>query len=175
MSERVLNVPSAPGPSAEEEQANPGTVVLLASVAALGGFLFGYDSAVINGAVAAIGTQFNASSGALGLTVSSALLGAAAGALGAGKVADKYGRLFAMRLAAVLFVISALGSGIANSLVVLSIFRVIGGVAVGIASVIAPAYIAEIAPAAIRGVSSISPRRSSPSRSSTAGGAGRCS
>ncbi len=151
MSERVLNVPSAPGPSAEEEQANPGTVVLLASVAALGGFLFGYDSAVINGAVAAIGTQFNASSGALGLTVSSALLGAAAGALGAGKVADKYGRLFAMRLAAVLFVISALGSGIANSLVVLSIFRVIGGVAVGIASVIAPAYIAEIAPAAIRG------------------------
>lgn len=120
-------------------------------MAALGGFLFGYDSAVINGAVTAIGAQFHASAATLGLTVSSALVGAAAGALGAGRVADAYGRLAAMRLAAALFVISAVGSGLANSLFVLAVFRIVGGVAVGIASVIAPAYIAEIAPADIRG------------------------
>jgi SP family sugar:H+ symporter-like MFS transporter len=141
-------------PTVEESHAappQPGAVVLLASVAALGGFLFGYDSAVINGAVSAIGAQFSAGPGPLGLTVSAALLGAAGGALTAGRVADHYGRLYAMRLAALLFLISAIGSGLANSLLVLAIFRVVGGVAVGIASVIAPAYIAEIAPAAIRG------------------------
>jgi SP family sugar:H+ symporter-like MFS transporter len=135
----------------ESEKPQPGAVVLLASVAALGGFLFGYDSAVINGAVTAIGAQFSAGATALGLTVSAALLGAAAGAITAGRVADHYGRLYAMRLAAILFVISAIGSGVANSLLVLAIFRIVGGVAVGIASVIAPAYIAEIAPAAMRG------------------------
>jgi SP family sugar:H+ symporter-like MFS transporter len=128
-----------------------GTAVLLASVAALGGFLFGYDTAVINGAVTAIDNEYNASSLALGLTVSSALLGSAVGALSAGRLADRYGRLYAMRVAAVLFLVSAVGSGLAWSLTSLAVFRVIGGVAVGVASVIAPAYIAEIAPARIRG------------------------
>jgi SP family sugar:H+ symporter-like MFS transporter len=128
-----------------------GTVIRLSLTAALGGFLFGYDSAVINGAVKAIGDRFSASSAVLGFTVSSALLGAAAGALAAGRVADRYGRLRAMWVAAALFLVSAVGSGLASSLVVLVVFRVIGGVAVGIASVIAPTYIAEIAPARIRG------------------------
>jgi SP family sugar:H+ symporter-like MFS transporter len=128
-----------------------GEVVFMAFVAALGGFLFGYDSAVINGAITAIGAHFHASPAALGFTVSSALLGAAAGAVAAGRLADRYGRLAVMRLSAALFVISALGSGFANTLVVLAIFRIVGGVAVGMASVIAPAYIAEIAPAQIRG------------------------
>jgi SP family sugar:H+ symporter-like MFS transporter len=139
--------PDDPG----EHGGSGATVVLLASVAALGGFLFGYDSAVINGAVSAIGARFETNAATLGLAVSSALIGAAAGAIVAGRVADVYGRLLAMRIAAVLFVISALGTGLANSLVLLSVFRVVGGVAVGIASVIAPAYIAEIAPANIRG------------------------
>lgn len=128
-----------------------GTVIRLSLTAALGGFLFGYDSAVINGAVKAIGDRFSTSSAVLGFTVSSALLGAAAGALAAGRVADRYGRLRAMWVAAALFLVSAVGSGLASSLVVLVVFRVIGGVAVGIASVIAPTYIAEIAPARIRG------------------------
>ena len=139
----------------DEEVFQPGeshaTVIRLSLTAALGGFLFGYDSAVINGAVDAIGTRFSASSAVLGFTVSSALLGAAAGALAAGRVADRYGRLRAMWAAAALFLISAVGSGVASSLVMLVVFRVIGGVAVGIASVIAPTYIAEIAPARIRG------------------------
>ena len=139
----------------DEEVFEPGdsrfTVIRLSLTAALGGFLFGYDSSVINGAVAPITAHFSASAAVLGFTVSSALLGAAAGALGSGRVADRYGRLPAMRLAAVLFLIGAVGSGLAGSLVILVVFRVIGGVAVGIASVIAPTYIAEIAPARIRG------------------------
>jgi SP family sugar:H+ symporter-like MFS transporter len=144
-----------PGVEIDEEVFEPGeshgTVIRLSLTAALGGFLFGYDSSVINGAVAAITAHFSASAAVLGFTVSSALLGAAAGALGAGRVADRYGRLPAMRVAAVLFLIGAVGSGLAGSLVILVVFRVIGGVAVGIASVIAPTYIAEIAPARIRG------------------------
>jgi SP family sugar:H+ symporter-like MFS transporter len=143
-----------PAPEWTTEEGSGGSVgaaVLLASVAAIGGFLFGYDTAVINGAVAAIRDTYDASSLALGLTVSSALVGSAIGALSAGRLADRYGRLLAMRVAALLFLLSAVGSGLAWSLTSLAVFRVIGGVAVGIASVIAPAYIAEIAPARIRG------------------------
>lgn len=127
------------------------TVILVSFVAALGGFLFGYDSAVINGAVGAIAAHFAAGPATLGLTVASALLGAAAGALIAGPLADRRGRLFPMRLAAVLFTISALGAGLSTTLLMLSLFRIVGGVAIGIASVIAPTYIAEIAPAKDRG------------------------
>src|ERR687888_1256143 len=118
-------------------------VTLLAMVAAMGGFLFGYDSAVINGAVTAIGDHYHVSASGLGFTVSSALLGAAVGAVLAGRVADRFGRLRAMLLAAVLFLISALGAGLVDTLWLLIVFRVIGGIGVGMASVIAPAYIAE--------------------------------
>src|SRR3954465_8896346 len=99
------------------------SAVRIASVAALGGFLFGYDSAVINGAVAAIGDQFNAAAGSLGFAVASALLGAAVGALTAGRFADRFGRLWAMRVAAVLFLVSALGTGLAGTLPLLIVFR----------------------------------------------------
>ena len=143
---------ASPTPSGTDDGDAPSRgVVILALVAALGGFLFGYDSAVINGAIGAIGTQFKANPAILGLTVSSALIGAAIGAIFAGRIADHSGRLVAMRITAVLFVISAIGSGLANSLVMLALFRVLGGIAVGMASVIAPAYIAEISPARIRG------------------------
>ena len=127
------------------------TVTRLASTAALGGFLFGYDSSVINGAVSAIGDHYHVGATGLGFTVSSALLGAAAGAFGAGRLANRFGRLTVMRLAALLFLVSALGTGLVNSLALLIVFRVLGGVGIGMASVIAPAYIAEIAPARIRG------------------------
>ena len=126
-------------------------VVRIASVAALGGFLFGYDSAVINGANSAIESQFNADAASLGFAVASALLGAAAGALIAGRIADHIGRLMVMRIAAILFFVAALGTGLAPNLTILVIFRIVGGLGVGIASVIAPAYIAEIAPAKLRG------------------------
>ena len=149
---KLLDPPAAPlVADRPNENGALGTVLYVSCVAALGGLLFGYDSAVINGAVGAIGSHFHANPTALGLAVSSALIGAAVGALFIGRVADNYGRLLPMRIAAVLFIVSALGAGFANSLLVLSIFRIFGGIAVGIASVIAPAYIAEIAPAKIRG------------------------
>ena len=126
-------------------------IVRIASVAALGGLLFGYDSAVINGANDSIQQQFDISNGVLGFAVASALLGAAAGAMSAGRIADAIGRLRVMRIAAVLFLVSAVGAAFAPQLWVLILFRVVGGLAIGIASVIAPAYIAETSPARIRG------------------------
>ena len=139
-------------PSIYDDDSSSGRgVVRIASVAALGGLLFGYDSAVINGAVAAIERQFAVSGGQLGFAVASALLGAAAGAMSAGRFADRFGRLFVMKVAAVLFFISAIGAGLAPNLWLLIVFRVIGGLGVGIASVIAPAYIAEVSPPRIRG------------------------
>ncbi|KAA0020085.1 sugar porter family MFS transporter [Antrihabitans cavernicola] len=134
-----------------DEESSGNRVILIASVAALGGLLFGYDSAVINGAVSSIQDDFGIADAVLGFAVASALLGAAAGAMSAGRIADKIGRLKVMRIAAVLFFISAVGTALAPEIWTLVIFRVIGGVGVGIASVIAPAYIAETSPARIRG------------------------
>jgi MFS transporter, SP family, sugar:H+ symporter len=126
-------------------------VILIAAAAALGGFLFGFDTAVINGAVAALGAGFNANSFSVGLAVSLALLGSAVGAFYAGKIADRYGRVKAMIAASVLFTISAIGSGIAFNIWDFTFWRLLGGIAVGAASVIAPAYIAECSPANLRG------------------------
>ena len=139
-------------PSIYDDDTSSGrSVVKIASVAALGGLLFGYDSAVINGAVAAIQHEFNVSGGALGFAVAAALLGAAAGAMSAGRFADRFGRLFVMKVAAVLFFISALGTGLTPNIEILIVGRVVGGLGVGFASVIAPAYIAEVSPPRIRG------------------------
>ena len=126
-------------------------VVLVASTAALGGFLFGFDTAVINGAVSAIGEQFQTGPFLLGFSVASALIGCAVGAWFAGRIADRYGRIRVMVIAALLFVASALGCGLAFSVWDLSFWRVVGGLGVGAASVIAPAYIAEVSPPAYRG------------------------
>ncbi|WP_132992431.1 sugar porter family MFS transporter [Gordonia zhaorongruii] len=129
--------------------------VRIASVAALGGLLFGYDSAVINGAVSSIKDHFGVGDLYLGFAVASALLGAAGGAMLAGRIADRIGRLRVMKIAAVFFLVSAIGAGLGDLLIdnlwTLVFFRVIGGVGVGIASVIAPAYIAETSPAHLRG------------------------
>jgi sugar porter (SP) family MFS transporter len=125
--------------------------LLVAGVAALGGFLFGFDTAVINGAVGAVQTTFNAQPLQLGLSVSAALIGSAVGAWYAGGFADRYGRVRVMIFAAILFFVSSFLTGIAFNLWFFSVWRFVGGVAVGTASVIAPAYIAEIAPASLRG------------------------
>ncbi len=131
----------------------PGTVyaTMIASAAALGGFLFGYDTAVINGAVVGLGEMFGATSWAVGLSVSLALLGSALGAMIAGPVADRMGRVRSMQIAAVLFTVSAIGSGMPIGILDFIFWRILGGIGVGAASVIAPAYIAEIAPAHMRG------------------------
>ncbi|HZQ30158.1 MAG TPA: sugar porter family MFS transporter [Mycobacterium sp.] len=135
----------------DDEFVSGRSAVRIASVAALGGLLFGYDSAVINGAVASIQKQFGVDNAVLGFAVASALLGAAAGAVTAGRIADRIGRIAVMKIAAVLFFISAIGTGFAPNVWVVVVFRVIGGIGVGIASVIAPAYIAETSPPSIRG------------------------
>ena len=134
-----------------EESEHSGRVVRIASVAALGGLLFGYDSAVINGAIAAVRDHFRIDEFTLGVAVAAALIGAALGAVTAGRLADKIGRLSVMKLAALLFLISAFGTGLATNIWVFGAFRVIGGIGVGVASVIAPAYIAETSPPRIRG------------------------
>src|SRR3954447_3516811 len=128
-----------------------GKVVMLAVAAAVGGFLFGFDSSVINGAVDAVQGQFELSSTVTGLVVAVALLGCAVGAWYAGRWADRIGRTRVMLIGAVLFFASSLGAGLAFSALDLAFWRVVGGLGIGIASVIAPAYIAEIAPAALRG------------------------
>lgn len=126
-------------------------VILISGAAALGGFLFGFDTAVINGAVLALAKAFNASSWLTGLAVSLALLGSAVGAFCAGQIADRFGRVKAMVVASVLFTISGIGSGFAFSIWDFIFWRVLGGIAIGAASVIAPAYIAECAPSHLRG------------------------
>jgi sugar porter (SP) family MFS transporter len=123
----------------------------VAGAAAMGGFLFGFDSSVINGAVDAIKAQFHLGSGMVGFVVSAALLGCAVGAWFAGPLADRFGRIRVMVIAAALFVISAVGSALALNAWQLTLWRLVGGLAIGAASVIAPAYIAEIAPADLRG------------------------
>jgi MFS transporter, SP family, sugar:H+ symporter len=126
-------------------------VIRLATVAALGGFLFGFDTAVINGAVNAMRDDFAMGSGLTGFVVSSALLGCMAGAYLAGQLADRWGRLRVMFLASALFTASAVGSALAFGPLDMILWRVVGGLGVGAASVIAPAYIAEVSPAQVRG------------------------
>lgn len=128
-----------------------GFILLIASIATLGGFLFGFDSGVINGTVEGLQTAFNSNSVGTGFSVASMLLGSAIGAFLAGRLSDHFGRRNMMLLAAVLFIISAWGSGIADNTLPFIIYRIIGGLAVGAASVMAPAYISEVAPAAQRG------------------------
>jgi SP family sugar:H+ symporter-like MFS transporter len=132
-------------------RANSSFILLITIVATLGGFLFGFDSGVVNGTVDGLQQAFNSDSVGTGFSVSSMLLGSAIGAFTAGWLADKFGRRNMLIMAAVLFIISAFGSGIAGSPLEFILYRLIGGLAVGAASVMAPAYISEIAPAEQRG------------------------
>jgi SP family sugar:H+ symporter-like MFS transporter len=123
----------------------------LAVAAAVGGFLFGFDSSVINGAVDAIEGEFDLSATFTGLAVAIALLGCAVGAWAAGRLADRYGRTRVMLLGGLLFLASGFGTAFCFTVWDLIGWRIVGGLGIGIASVIAPAYIAEIAPASVRG------------------------
>ncbi|WP_366917290.1 sugar porter family MFS transporter [Maricaulis sp.] len=128
-----------------------GYILSIALVATIGGFLFGYDSGVINGTVDGLRAAFNSQEVGTGFNVASMLLGCAVGALLAGRMADMFGRRTLLVVAAVFFIISAWGSGVANGSFEFVIYRLLGGLAVGAASVMAPAYISEIAPARLRG------------------------
>jgi len=141
-------------PPSEGRAAHPdhlGHVIFITASAAMGGFLFGYDSSVINGAVEAIRDRYDIGSATLAQVIAIALIGCAIGAATAGRIADRIGRIRCMQISAALFTVSAVGSALPFALWDLAFWRIIGGFAIGMASVIGPAYIAEVAPAAYRG------------------------
>jgi SP family sugar:H+ symporter-like MFS transporter len=126
-------------------------IILISLVATIGGFLFGFDSGVINGTLDGLHQAFGSSKLMQGIEVGSMLFGCAVGAFFAGRLSDRWGRRSVLLVSAMLFLLSAIGAGFANNSVVFIIARLLGGFAVGAASVISPAYIAEVAPARYRG------------------------
>jgi MFS transporter, SP family, arabinose:H+ symporter len=130
---------------------DPKFLWLAAATAALGGLLFGFDTAVISGTIPFIQPYFELDDISLGWTVSSLLAGCIAGVITAGKPGDAFGRKKTLMFSALLFLMSALGSALSVNLLVFIVFRVIGGLAVGAASMLSPMYISEISPAARRG------------------------
>ena len=134
-----------------------GYALFISCAAAMGGFLFGFDTSVINGTLDALKFRLDLSPAQLGIAASIAVLGAAVGAFSAGNLANKFGRRKIMITASILFTISSIGSGypyllpfLANRLEFI-VWRVLGGIGIGAVSVIVPAYIAEVSPAALRG------------------------
>ena len=136
---------------ASSARANMGFIGAIVAVATIGGFLFGYDSGAVNGTQEGLRTAFKLGDAGLGFTVGSLLIGCFIGAFFAGRLADLAGRRNTMMLAAGLFLLGALVQGLAGSQVIFVIARLCGGMAVGAASVLSPAYISEVAPAGVRG------------------------
>ena len=128
-----------------------GYVVFMAVVAAIGGILFGYDTAVISGTTEMVKSQFSLTSGGEGWYVGCALIGSIAGVLCAGALSDYLGRKKTMLISAALFSISAIGCAVCGNFDSLVVYRIIGGVGIGIVSIVSPIYISEVAPAKMRG------------------------
>ena len=130
-----------------------GFLYFICAVSAMGGLLFGYDWVVIGGAKPFYELYFGISDSPLmqGIAMTTALVGCLVGAMVAGLAADKYGRKPLLMLSAVLFTVSAVATGLFNDFTLFNIARFIGGVGIGVASALAPMYIAEVSPAAIRG------------------------
>jgi SP family sugar:H+ symporter-like MFS transporter len=136
---------------ASPARANMGFIGAIVAVATIGGFLFGYDSGAVNGTQPGLKAAFGLDEAGLGFTVGSLLIGCFIGAFLAGRLADVMGRRNVMMLSAVLFLVGALLQGFAESHTLFVVARIMGGMAVGAASVLSPAYISEVAPASIRG------------------------
>ena len=134
-----------------ESQGSLGFVAAIVAVATIGGFLFGYDSGAVNGTQDGLRAAFGLSDASLGFTVGSLLIGCFIGAFLAGRLADVFGRRNVMMVAAALFLAGAIVQGISHDHAIFLIARLCGGMAVGTASVLSPAYISEVAPANIRG------------------------
>jgi SP family arabinose:H+ symporter-like MFS transporter len=128
-----------------------GMLVFIAFVAGLGGFLFGFDTAVISGTIEFVEVQFGLDSVQLGWYVSSALVGCLTGAMIAGRLSDQFGRKPVLMLAAFMFFLSALGCMLSGSFQGLILYRILGGLGVGVASVLSPLFISEFSPPDVRG------------------------
>lgn len=139
------------GTMGTRSQINVGFVLLISIAAALGGFLFGFDSAVVNGAVPGIQASFNSTSAQLGFQVASLLLGAALGGLIAGPLSDRIGRRNTMLVAGILFLVTAILTALAPNGALFTAFRFLSGMGVGVASLVSPEYIAEVSPTEMRG------------------------
>lgn len=150
MSHAPIDIGSA-GVSTVAGERNMASIVIISIIATLGGFLFGFDSGVINGTIDGLKLSFQGSASVIGTAVASILAGCAVGAFAAGSLADKLGRRGVLIIAAALFILSAWGAGIATSAGEFIIYRLIGGLAIGAASIICPAYISELVPAEYRG------------------------
>jgi len=133
------------------DRVNMGFIAAIVAVATIGGFMFGYDSGVINGTQDGLESAFNLSALGTGFNVGAILLGCAVGAFAAGRLADLIGRRTVMLIAAALFIVSAIWAGAADSSFHFILARFIGGLGVGAASVISPVYISEVTPASMRG------------------------
>lgn len=130
---------------------NMGFIAAIVAVATIGGFMFGYDSGVINGTQKGLESAFDLGKLGIGVNVGAILVGSSIGAFGAGRLADRIGRRGVMMASAILFLLSALLAGAASTSAVFIVARIIGGLGVGAASVISPVYISEVTPAAVRG------------------------
>ncbi len=136
---------------AQNEKGSPTYIALVTIIAALGGLLFGYDTAVIAGAIGFLQTHFQLDAAMKGWAAASALLGCVVGVSFAGIFSDRLGRKTTLVLSGLLFLVSAVGTALPNEFSLFVIFRMLGGIGVGVASMASPMYIAEIAPASIRG------------------------
>ncbi|CAI1856882.1 sugar porter family MFS transporter [Serratia fonticola] len=130
---------------------NTGYILRICGIAALGGILFGYDTAVISGAIEALKTYFDLSPAETGWAVSNVVIGCVVGAFGAGPLAGRYGRKKALVVAAFLFTVSAVGAALATTFTWFVIYRIIGGLAVGLAATVSPMYMSEVSPKDMRG------------------------
>ena len=130
---------------------NNAYLLFIASAAALGGFLFGYDTAVISGTIGFVKSGFALSTTMEGWFVSSALVGCIVGVAVAGELSDRFGRKYSLIVSGLLFTVSAVGCALSGSHTELISYRLIGGIGVGIASMLSPLYISEVSPAKIRG------------------------
>ncbi|WP_280174243.1 sugar porter family MFS transporter [Pantoea septica] len=127
-------------------------IIMSIIISSVGGIIFGYDTGIIGGAIVFIGKQFHINDFMQGIIVSMSLLGAMIGALLAGPLADKYGRKINLFISGICFAAGAVVSGYSNSIELLTLARILQGIGVGASSVLVPVYIAELAPAKIRGL-----------------------
>src|SRR3954469_11929941 len=146
-----IETTTATGPALNKGVKVPSYVIRISLIAALGGFLFGFETAVISGAEKTIQALWNLSSGWQGFTVASSLIGTVIGSLIAGAPAQRYGRKRVLTVIAILYLLSAIGCALTPIWLLFITFRFIGGIAVGASSVVGPMYISEVAPARVRG------------------------